>query len=146
MSSTLNRVARGPDDGDMAEQAIVANSGVTATGRAVSQRRRHPRVNVKGGVRLVADTSHGIVTVSGRVVDLSVSGCAMRVFTRLEPEREARLELTVDGERVWVPGHIVWIRVREGAWMVGVKFDQLVPKKQSLITRLVAERRSHRLY
>lgn len=130
----------------MAEKARVADKGVTATGRAVFQRRRHPRVNVKGGVRLVADTSDGIVTVTGRLLDLSISGCAMRVFTQLESEREARLELTVDGERVWVPGHIVWMKIREGAWIVGVRFDHLVPQKQSLITRLVAERRTHRLY
>jgi c-di-GMP-binding flagellar brake protein YcgR len=146
MSSTLNRRERRPDDQDMAEKATVADKGITATGRAIAQRRRHPRVNVKGGVRLVADTCDGLVTVTGRVVDLSISGCAMRVFTQLEPDREARIELTIDGERVWVPGHIVWIRIRDGAWTVGVKFDRLVPEKQSLVTRLVAERRAHRLY
>jgi len=90
---------------------------------------------------MVADTSDGLVTLSGNVIDLSISGCAIRVYTRLEPEHEARLELALDGERVWVPGHIMWTRSHERAWTVGIRFDQLVPAKQSLITRLVAERR-----
>jgi c-di-GMP-binding flagellar brake protein YcgR len=130
----------------MVEQAGVARSDVTATGRAILQRRRHPRVNVKGGVRMVADTSDGIVTLTGKIIDLSISGCAIRVYAPLETQREARLELTLDGERVWVPGQIVWTRLRENAWMVGVRFDHMTPQKQSLLVRLVAERRSVRSY
>jgi hypothetical protein len=106
------------------------------------QRRRHSRVNVKGRVRLVADTPEGVVTLTGRLVDLSISGCAIRVYAPLTPEREARLELEVGGERVWVPGQIVWTRIRERAWVVGVKFERLVPEKRSLIMRLVAERQN----
>jgi hypothetical protein len=108
--------------------------------RRMFQRRGHPRVNVKGRVRLVADTADGVVTLTGRIIDLSVSGCAIRVYAPLTPNREARLELEVGRERVWVPGQIVWIRIRERAWVVGVKFERLVPEKQSLIMRLVAER------
>jgi len=41
-----------------------------------------------------------------------------------------------------VPGHIVWTRTRtrERAWIAGVRFDRLVPEKQSLLIRLVADR------
>jgi c-di-GMP-binding flagellar brake protein YcgR len=130
----------------MAEKAALVQPAITATGRAVFQRRRHARVTVKGGVRLVADTSGGIVTLTGRIVDLSITGCAIRVYAPLESEREARLELTLDGERVWVPGQIVWTRIRDNAWMVGVHFDHMTAEKQSLITRLVAERRAARSY
>ena len=105
------------------------------------QRRRHPRVSVNGKVRLVADTPDGLVTIAGNVIDLSVSGCAIRVHTSLEPQREARLELELDGERVWLPGQIVWTRTRDRAWIVGVAFERLVPEKQRLLVRLVAERR-----
>jgi hypothetical protein len=108
----------------------------------VQQRRRHARVPVAGKVRLVADTPEGLVTLTGNVIDLSVSGCAIRVHARLEPRGEARLELDVDGRRVWVPGHIVWTRTRERAWIAGVRFDRLVPDKQALLTKLVAERRN----
>jgi c-di-GMP-binding flagellar brake protein YcgR len=120
--------------------AVVDAEDVTPGSGRVYQRRRHARVTVKGSVRLVADTSAGVVTLNGTIIDLSVSGCAIRVYGRLEPQREARLELQVGGDRVWVPGQIVWTRTRDRSWVVGVKFERLVPDKQSLITRLVAER------
>ena len=107
----------------------------------LQQRRRHPRVAVNGRVRIVADTPDGVVTLTGKMVDLSVSGCAIRVYGNLEPNRAARLELEVDGQHVWAPGQIMWTRTRDKAWIVGVQFDRLVPEKQSLIVRLVAERR-----
>ena len=124
----------------MAEQASLQMPTGSAA-RTMQQRRRHPRVSVNGKVRLVADTGHGVVTLSGNVVDLSISGCAIRVYAPLDADREARLELNVDGQRVWVPGRIMWTRTRDKAWIVGVQFDRLVPEKQSLIVRLVAERR-----
>ncbi len=105
-----------------------------------TQARVQPRVAVNGKVRLVADTPDGLVTLSGELVDLSVSGCAIRVYAPLEPRGEARLELTVDGRRVWVSGHVVWTRVRQRAWIAGVRFDRLVPEKQSLLIRVVADR------
>jgi c-di-GMP-binding flagellar brake protein YcgR len=120
--------------------ALVNAEDVTPGSDRVYQRRRHARVTVNGSVRLVADTSAGVVTLKGSIIDLSVSGCAIRVYGRLEPRKEARLELQVGGERVWVPGQIVWSRTRERSWVVGVQFERLVPEKQSLITRLVAER------
>jgi hypothetical protein len=116
---------------------------VSSFGRSQQQRRRHPRVAVAGKVRLVADTSEGLVTMSGQVTDLSVGGCAIHVFTRLESGHEARLELALDGERVWVPGQIMWTRVGGQGWLVGIKFEKLVPQKQSLIMRLVAERQKY---
>jgi c-di-GMP-binding flagellar brake protein YcgR len=124
----------------MATQSASGSGETSAFGRLYQQRRRHARVPVKGTTRLFADTSGGMVTLSGQVVDLSVSGCAIKVHAQLEPDYEARLELSLDGERVWVPGHIVWVRTREKGWMVGVRFDRLVPAKADLIHRLVAER------
>src|SRR5262245_876975 len=104
-----------------------------ATGQ---HQRRHQRVAVRGKVRLVADTPEGLVTLTGDLIDLSVSGCAIRVHAQLEPRGEARLELQVAGRLVWVPGHIVWTRTRERAWIAGVRFDRLVPEKQSLLVQL----------
>src|SRR3954454_6840438 len=111
--------------------------------RETTQGRVHPRVEVNGKVRLVADTPDGLVTLSGDLVDLSVSGCAIRVYAPLEPRGEARLELTVDGRQVWVSGHVVWTRIRQRAWIAGVRFDRLVPEKQSLLIRVVAERQRY---
>jgi len=123
----------------MAEQLATT---IGTSSRKLQQRRRHPRVAVAGKVRLVADTPDGLVTLTGNVIDLSVSGCAIRVHARLEPRGEARLELDVHGRRVWLPGHIVWTRTRERAWIAGVRFDRLVPEKQALLMKLVAERRT----
>jgi c-di-GMP-binding flagellar brake protein YcgR len=120
----------------MADQATTPRDGT------LHQRRKHPRVAVAGKVRLVADSSEGLVILTGSVIDLSVSGCAIRVHSRLEPRREARLELEVDRKRVWLPGQVVWTRTRDKAWIVGIRFDQLVPEKQSHVTRVVARRRA----
>jgi len=105
------------------------------------QQRRHPRVSVNGKIRMVADTPEGLVTLTGTLVDLSVSGCAIRVYTNLDSQREARLELALNGDVLWVPGQIVWTRTRDRAWVVGIEFDRLVPAKQRLLMRFVAERR-----
>src|SRR5437868_4581617 len=80
------------------------------TRRAFLQRRRHPRVSVAGKVRLLADTEHGLITLAGTVVDLSVGGCAIRVHNPLDVGREARLELELDGDSIWVPGRVMWKR------------------------------------
>jgi hypothetical protein len=39
---------------------------------------------------------------------------------------------------------VVWTRVRDSAWLVGIRFDELVPAKQSLVMKLVASRRAIR--
>ena len=135
-----------PETTDMAEKVPAEAGRVSTLGRTLQQRRRHARVHVNGKVRLVADTSDGLVTLAGHVVDLSISGCAIRVHAPLETDREARLELTLDGESVWVPGHVVWTRTADRAWMVGVRFDRLVPDKQSMIMRIVAERQRNSGY
>ncbi len=111
------------------------------TRRVFLQRRRHARVSVAGKVRLLADTEKGLITLGGTVVDLSVSGCAIRVHTVLDVGREARLELEVDGKAVWLPGRIMWKRAVDKAWMVGVQFEALVPEKQAHVMKVVARRR-----
>src|SRR5207244_13225253 len=58
-----------PDAHDMAEQARGRTGVATTVGRTVQQRRRHPRVAVAGKIRMVADTSQGLVTLSGTVTD-----------------------------------------------------------------------------
>jgi c-di-GMP-binding flagellar brake protein YcgR len=126
---------RPSDIRSMAERASARGDG------SLHQRRRHARVAVAGKVRLVADSSQGLVILAGTVIDLSISDCAIRVQSRLEPQCEARLELEVDGKRVWLPGHIVRTRTRDKAWIVGIRFDHLVPEKQSHVTRVVARRR-----
>jgi len=140
----LKRRLAGPKTSNMAQLLHrEPESPRSWAAQLMQQRRRHPRVSVNGRVRIVADTPEGVVTLSGKLVDLSVSGCAIRVYGNLDARREARLELEVDGERVWVPGQIVWTRTRDRAWVVGVKFDRLQPDKQSVIMRLVGERRRH---
>jgi c-di-GMP-binding flagellar brake protein YcgR len=114
---------------------------VIDTPQARMQPRRHPRVSVSGKVRVVADTREGLVTLAGSLIDVSVTGCAIRVHARLVPSGAARVELDVDGQRVWLPGHIVWTRTRERAWIAGVRFDRVVPEKQTLLARFVARRR-----
>jgi hypothetical protein len=125
----------------MAEQTLEQRAKGRAFQRGLLQRRRHPRVPVSGKVRLVADTPDGLVTLTGTVVDLSVSGCAIRVHAPLDVGGAARLELGLDGRHVWVPGEIMWSKTRDRAWIVGVQFDRLVPEKQKVVMQIVAARR-----
>jgi c-di-GMP-binding flagellar brake protein YcgR len=120
----------------MAERELGARSS-----SSTHQRRGHLRVSVAGKVRLIADSSDGLVTLSGNVIDLSVSGCAIRVHSKLERDCQTRLELSVDRKSVWFPGHIVWTRQSDKAWIVGIRFDHLVPEKQSHLMKVVARRR-----
>jgi hypothetical protein len=103
-------------------------------------RRRHPRVSVAGNVLVVSDMPEGIVTVTGTLVDASVSGCAIRVYARLDAHREVRIRLDRQGEQVWVPGRIIWTRTRERCWIAGVRFERLTPEKQAFLLRLLAPR------
>jgi c-di-GMP-binding flagellar brake protein YcgR len=128
---------------------MVANRAAASIieSRGARQRRRHPRVSVCARLRLVAqDDNMRVAHLRGHILDLSAGGCAARVHAHLEPGLALRLELEIDGESMWIPGRVMWSRTRDGAWMVGVRFEHIAPEHQAVLLRYVNQQQSRRLY
>jgi hypothetical protein len=100
-------------------------------------RRKHERITLGGSVRLMVDTSDGLRTACGQIIDLSTGGCAIRVHRIIEAELAGR----VAGKEIWLPVITRWIRADSRGWTVGCAFDRLTPDKQRLIGALLFERR-----
>jgi hypothetical protein len=104
-------------------------------------RRKHERIRVAGGVRLMADTSDGLRMLAGQLVDLSEGGCAILSQTRIEERVAARIQVEVDGVEIWLPVVTRWARCDPRGWTIGCSFDRPVDEKQRAIRALVWERR-----
>ena len=105
-------------------------------------RRRHERIRLGGSVRLMLDTSDGLRTACGQIVDLSVGGCAIRVHRIIETDLAGRVQVDVAGKSMWLPVITRWVRADSRGWTVGCAFDRLTPEKQQLISALLRERRA----
>jgi PilZ domain len=88
------------------------------------------------------DTSDGLRTACGQIVDLSVGGCAIRVHRIIEADLAGRVQVEVAGKSMWLPVITRWVCADSRGWTVGCAFDRLTPEKQRLISTLLLERRS----
>jgi hypothetical protein len=104
-------------------------------------RRKYERIRVYGGVRLMADTSDGLRTVAGHLVDLSEGGCAIFSQTRIEERVAGRVQVEVGGLQLWLPVVTCWVRPDGRGWTIGCSFDRPTDEKQRAIRALVWERR-----
>ena len=104
-------------------------------------RRRHERIRLGGSVRLMLDTSDGLRTACGQIVDLSVGGCAIRVHRIIDTDLAGRVQVDVAGNSMWLPVITRWVRADSRGWTVGCEFDRLTPEKHRLISVLLRERR-----
>jgi hypothetical protein len=96
---------------------------------------------VGGIVRVLIDTSDGLVTASGEVIDLSEGGCAVRIHRQVEPHLPGRVKVEVAGRTLWLPILTRWVRADSRGWLVGCAFDRPTPEKQHAIRALIADRR-----
>ena len=101
------------------------------------RRRRHERVPIAGEVRLLIDSSSGLLTVGGRIVDISEGGCALQLYTRLDDGATGRVEVMIGATTVWLPIVIRWTRSDSRSWFVGAEFDRPTPEKRIVIRRLI---------
>jgi hypothetical protein len=104
-------------------------------------RRQQQRIRLGGEVRLLIDTSDGVITASGQIIDLSEGGCALRVHRRVESQVVGRIHVTVAGKALWLPMVTRWARSDARGWTVGCQFDRPTPEKQGAIRALLLERR-----
>lgn len=101
--------------------------------------RRPDRFRLGGTARLWVDASSGPVTALGRVVDLSLDGCRVRVQRRIDVHVAGRVGLDVAGTLVWIPVLTRWVQPDADGWIVGCEFDRPTSQKQDLVRDLLEE-------
>ncbi len=104
-------------------------------------RRQQERVRLGGSVRLLIDTTDGVRTAAGQIIDLSNGGCAIRIHRKVEAELPGRVHIEVAGKAIWLPVITRWVRVDSHGWLVGCAFDRVTAEKQRAISALLLERR-----
>ncbi len=115
---------------------------VDAHGSAASagNRRRHVRVPFTGRVNLMLETGSGLATLCGYIIDISVSGCALRLYSPVHAHVAGRVQVSIGGRDVWLPIVTKWARSGTRGWTVGAEFDRPTAEKQELLRRFVRQR------
>jgi PilZ domain-containing protein len=93
-----------------------------------------------GKVRLILETRNGLQALSGYVLDLSASGCALRLHAQVEPNLAGRIQISIGDREIWLPIVTRWARQDSRGWTVGAEFDRPTTEKQELVRRLVWQR------
>ena len=92
--------------------------------------------------RLFVHEPSGRATFATEVLDVSVLGCELRVYTPLDTGRAARLGIEVHSTTLWVPVLIRRVRRTTHGWTVTCVFDRPSPSDQRSIYALMAWRAS----
>jgi PilZ domain len=85
------------------------------------------------------DEPGGRVTVSAEVLDMSVGGCELRVFTPVNPAQAARLGIEVRQTTVWVPVRTRSVRRSSRGWTLSCAFERPTAEQQRSVYVLMAE-------
>ena len=105
-----------------------------------ANRRRHVRAALTSKVQLLLETREGLTTLSGYVLDISMSGCALHLTKRIDSGLVGRVQLPLGGQDVWLPIVARWVRQDARGWSVGAEFDRPTQAKQDLVRRFVSRR------
>ncbi len=107
------------------------------------EKRSHERLRFAGSARLVVDGPTGLCTTFGKLADLSMGGCALRVNQPLSIGTPGRVWLEIGTISVWLPIMTRWVRGggRNG-WLVGCQFDRPTHEKLTVVRHLLHQRRS----
>ena len=103
-------------------------------------RRQHERMRLAESVRLILDTSGGLRTAWGEIIDLSEGGCAIRVHRNIACDLAGRVRIEVDGHATWLPVITRSVRADSRGWTLHCAFDGLTPDKQGVIAALLSDR------
>ena len=103
-------------------------------------RRQHERFRLGGIARLLVDHPAGLITATGRLVDLSEGGCQLRFFRHVDLHLAARVRLEIAGENVWMPVLTRWVRRDAEGWTVGCTFDRPTAEKEQAIRAILETR------
>ena len=86
------------------------------------------------------DHPGGLISATGRLVDLSEGGCQLRLFHHVDPYLAARVRLDVAGQAFWMPVVTRWIRHDADGWTVGCAFDRPTAEKQIALREVLGTR------
>ena len=92
--------------------------------------------------RLFVDEPSGRATFATEVLEVSVLGCVLRVYSPLDTGRAARLGIEVRNATLWVPMLIRSVRRTAHGWTITCVFDRPSPADQRSIYALMAWRAS----
>ena len=121
------------------------SSDVMIQGRSSGQRRAHVRIPLCTPRRLTAEEDGRITQLTGHVLDLSISGCAARVYAVLEPGMSVRLAFEIDGEPMLIRGQIVWSKAKSGGWLIGIRFEGVRALQAQALQAYIAQQQGRRL-
>jgi PilZ domain-containing protein len=105
------------------------------------EQRLHERIRIGGSVRLLIDTATGPAIRVGQIVDLSESGCGVRVYKPVEAGACGQIEIDVGGRTLTMPVVVRWARDDVHSWKVGCLFYRPVDAKRALVRALLQRRR-----
>jgi hypothetical protein len=106
--------------------------------RAGPSRRRQRRVDIRGlTTRVSMVTRTGALSLKLRVVDLSVGGACLASHRAVARGQRVTLHLPASSREAAldVSGNVVWSRPRQGAWLVGVAFEQIAEEQCDRLRR-----------
>ncbi|HEX5096611.1 MAG TPA: PilZ domain-containing protein [Acidimicrobiia bacterium] len=121
------------------------SSGVMIQGRSSGQRRAHVRVPVCTPMRLTAEENGRVTQLTGHVLDVSITGCAARVYAVLEPDMVVRLAFEMDGEPMQIRGRIMWSKTKGGGRLIGIRFEGVRTQQAVALQNYIAQQQGRRL-
>jgi len=104
------------------------------------RRRQYERVPFNGQVRLMLETHAGLVTLAGNIIDISLGGCAVRVYQPVQAHCAGRVQLELGKQGIWLPIVTRWARRDPRGWTIGMEFDRPTEEKLSAVARLIDHR------
>ena len=105
------------------------------------ERRRQVRLRIGGSARLTLDSATRPVTRMGQTIDLSRTGCAIRVYKPVEEDRVVEVEFEVAGRKLCLPATVTRVVDDKHSFRVGCRVDPLYPETQAALDDLLRKRR-----
>ncbi len=103
--------------------------------------RRHERVPFTAGVTLMLETGGSWHRYSGYMLDISLGGCALRVYSRVSADVRGRLRIEIGNTAMSLSVITRWAKAESRGWMLGTEFDRPSREQQVAIRQLVERAR-----
>jgi len=106
-----------------------------------SDRRNAPRLRVALTATLTTHTDPRSGVCEANIIDLSTSGCALRITTPLPIGSPVTLDLTLTHSTIRLAGKVVrtWTTDRPIAPHAGIQFEPMAPPTARLVNRYLAD-------
>src|SRR4051794_1084645 len=99
------------------------------------ERRVLERARLGGNVRLVIGNGAAVPSRSGQLIDLSESGCQLRVYKPVLADVDGRVEMHVGATLVSIDVTIRWVREESTTWRVGCEFVPGAPRDEAVLRK-----------